>query len=271
MSWPVVQISEIAEIVGGSTPSRNRPEYWDGDIAWATPKDLSNIEGPILEDTPQRISQAGFDSCSTYLLPKGSVLLSSRAPIGLVAIAGRAMCTNQGFKSFVLNGRLDPLYLYHFLKMSRSSLEAMGSGSTFKEISKAATARIQIPLPPLDIQKKIAAVLDKADSIRRKRKQVLSKLDELLQSVFLDMFGDPVTNPKGWEVKKLGDVVVNLDSRRVPIKQSDRDLRSGPYPYYGASGIIDHIDDFIYDGRNLLIGEDGANLLARSTPIAFIV
>lgn len=201
MTWPVVAISEVAQIVGGSTPSRTKPHYWDGEIAWATPKDLSNLEGPYLEDTPQRISQAGFESCSTYLLPKGSVLLSSRAPIGLVAITGREMCTNQGFKSFVLKGDIDSLYLYHFLKKNRSSIEGMGSGSTFKEISKAATARLQIPLPPLDIQKKIAAVLDKADSIRRKRKQVMAKVDELLQSVFLDMFGDPVTNPKGWEVK----------------------------------------------------------------------
>ncbi|HFL2781569.1 TPA: restriction endonuclease subunit S, partial [Pseudomonas aeruginosa] len=119
-------------------------------------------------------------------------------------------------------------------------------------------------------QKRIAAILDKADAIRRKRQQAIQLADDFLRAVFLDMFGDPVSNPKGWEVKPLGSLVVNKDGKRIPIKASDRADMAGEYPYYGASGVIDYVNDFIFEGRHLLIGEDGANLLARSTPIAFI-
>lgn len=205
MTWDETTIGECCKVVGGSTPRRNNPDFWDGDIPWVTPKDISDLETPFISETPEQITRQGYESCSTDLLPEGTVLLSSRAPIGLVAIVARKMCTNQGFKSLIPSERVDSLYLYHYLKSSKDRLQNMGNGSTFKEISKEVTERITIPLPPLDTQKKIAAVLDKADSIRRKRKQVIAKLDELLKSVFLEMFGNPVTNPKGWDTRPLGN------------------------------------------------------------------
>lgn len=210
MSWPLVKLKVCCRVVGGATPKRNIPEYWASkDIPWVTPKDISKLSNKVLEDAPEYISQLGFDKCATYLLPKGSVLLTSRAPIGNVAIAGRDMCTNQGFKSLVPTERVDSTYLYYCMLSHSPKLEALGNGATFKEVSKKIVEEFEIPLPPLKEQKRIAAILDKADAIRQKRKQAIDLADEFLRSVFLDMFGDPVTNPKGFPVKVLSQLYID--------------------------------------------------------------
>ncbi|WP_222860926.1 restriction endonuclease subunit S [Vibrio cholerae] len=203
----MVKLKDCCTVVGGATPKRNIPEYWDSkDVPWVTPKDISKLSNKVLNDAPEYISQLGFDKCATSLLPKGAVLLTSRAPIGNVAIAGRDMCTNQGFKSLVPSDRVDSTYLYYCMLWHSSMLEALGNGATFKEVSKKIVEEFEIPLPPLDEQKRIAEILDKADAIRQKRKQAIALAGEFLRSVFLEMFGDPVTNPKGWEVKELAEV-----------------------------------------------------------------
>lgn len=201
MSWRRVKICDVSEIVSGATPKTGVPSYWSGDIPWATPADLSNLAGTYIKDTPRKITAAGLQSCSATILPVNSVLFSSRAPIGHVAINTVPMATNQGFKSFVPDTKvLAPEFLYWWLKAHRSQLEAVGSGATFKEVSKSTVSRVEIPLPPLDEQTRIAAILDKADALRAKRRQAIALLDSLTQSIFLEMFGDPVSNPKGWPV-----------------------------------------------------------------------
>ncbi|MEP9399772.1 restriction endonuclease subunit S [Mesorhizobium sp. KR2-14] len=226
MSWPQVKISEVTDIVSGATPKTAVSSYWGGDIAWATPADLSDLVGTYIKDTPRKITEAGLRSCAASVLPANSVLFSSRAPIGHVAINTVPMATNQGFKSFVPDNKvLDSKFLFWWLKAHRARLEAMGTGATFKEVSKATVSRVEIPLPPLDEQKRIAAILDKADQLRQKRRQAIALLDTLTQSIFLEMFGDPVSNPKGWRQATLGDVI---------FKASD-----GPHvsPQYCEDGI----------------------------------
>ncbi|NCQ87279.1 MAG: restriction endonuclease subunit S [Microcystis aeruginosa W13-18] len=209
-TWILIPLGDCCQIISGSTPKRNKPEYWGGDIPWVTPKDLSKLRTPVLEDAPEKITEAGYKSCSTTLLPQGSILFSSRAPIGYVAIAGRPMCTNQGFKSLVPNEYVHSPYLYWCMRQYASDIEALGSGTTFKEVSKGIVERFKIPLPPLEEQRRIAAILDKADGVRRKRKEAIRLTEELLKSTFLEMFGDPVTNPKGWEIKKLEEVTTKI-------------------------------------------------------------
>src|SRR5579871_1094780 len=189
MRWQKAKLGDVCRIVSGSTPSTNVSEYWGGDIWWATPKDLSELSDIYIQETQQRITEPGYRSCSTELLPVGSVLFSSRAPIGHVAINAVPMCTNQGFKSFIpLANRLDSRYLYFWLKANRTYLESLGNGATFKELSKATVERLEIPLPPLTEQQSISAVLEQATTIRQKRKEVIVKLDALLQAAFLDKF-----------------------------------------------------------------------------------
>ena len=234
MSWGLVKLKNCCKVVGGATPKRNIEEYWDSsDIPWVTPKDISKLDSPILNDAPEYISSKGFEACSTYLLPKGSVLFTSRAPIGNVAIAGRDMCTNQGFKSLVPSEHVDATYLYYCMLANASKIDALGNGATFKEVPKKTVEEFEIPLPypddpekSLKEQKRIAAILDKADGIRRKRKQAIQLADDFLRSVFLDMFGDPVTNPKGWEVGTIRDLIIEAKYG----SSGKADPQNGKYP-----------------------------------------
>ena len=207
MSWPVATVGEVCEVVSGATPRTGKPEFWDGNVPWVTPKDLSELGQKHLSDTPRKITKAGLKSCSARMLPAQSVLFSSRAPIGLVAINTIPVCTNQGFKSLVPRFDLvSPDFLFWWLKAQEKHVQSKGRGATFKEVSKKIVEDLQIPLPPLPEQKRIAAILDAADALRAKRREALAQLDTLLQSTFLDMFGDPVTNPMGWEKPRLEDL-----------------------------------------------------------------
>ena len=129
---PFVALKDCCTVVGGATPKREVGENWGNDVPWVTPKDLSKLSGPYLDDAPEYISSTGFESCATYLLPEKSILLTSRAPIGNVAIAKREMCTNQGFKSLVPGDKVNHLYLYYCIKYLSPKLQSLGNGATFK-------------------------------------------------------------------------------------------------------------------------------------------
>lgn len=220
-------IGEICTVVSGSTPRRSEPSYWGGDIDWVTPKDLTNLEGAILTEAPEKITRSGYESCSTSMLPEGAVLFSSRAPIGLTAIAGKPMCTNQGFKSLIPGPRLRSGYLYWCMRYMTPVVQAQGTGSTFTEVSKRVLERIALPVPPLAEQRRIADILDRADAIRRKRRAAIALTEELLRSTFRDMFGDPVTNPKGWRTTTLSRVVRNDDRINYGVVQPGKHHTDG--------------------------------------------
>ncbi|WP_337164538.1 restriction endonuclease subunit S [Vibrio fluvialis] len=206
MSWPLVALKDCCTVVGGSTPKRDNEQYWNSkDVPWVTPKDISKINSMYLEDAPEYISNEGYKSCATQKLPAGSLLLTSRAPIGNIAITKKEMCTNQGFKSLIPSEIVDVKYLYFCMLFSVKRLENEGNGATFKEVSKKVVEGFKIPLPPLEIQKQIAHILEKADQLRKDCEQIKQELNCLSQSVFIDMFGDPVTNPKGWKVQNIGN------------------------------------------------------------------
>jgi len=201
-AWTSARLGQCCEIVSGATPSTGDENYWDGDICWATPKDLSGLEGHYISDTPRKLTKTGLTSCSATVLPPNSVLFSSRAPIGHVAINTVPMATNQGFKSFVPGPDVDAKFLFHWLRANRSFLESLGVGATFKEVSKAVVTKIEIPLPTLPEQRRIAAILDKADALRTKRREALAQLDRLAESIFMEMFG----NANSHEQKPLQDL-----------------------------------------------------------------
>jgi type I restriction enzyme, S subunit len=207
-NWKQVKLANCARIVSGATPKTSEPRFWDGNINWVTPKDVSDLAGfQFLDSTPRTLTADGLASCSAEMLPPGSVLLSSRAPIGLVAINRIPVATNQGFKSFVPDTTcLDAGFLYHWLRANRAFLERLGTGATFKEISKAVVSEIEIFLPPLDEQKRIAAVLDKSLALCRYRQEAFQLTEVLLQAHFLKMFGDPLTNPKRWPVVSMDEI-----------------------------------------------------------------
>jgi type I restriction enzyme S subunit len=162
----------------------------------------------------------------------------------------------------------DPKYVYWLLREMK--LEKYCTGTGVPTLNRNVVHEVPVPVPPLDEQRRIAAILDQADGVMRRRRLSLDHLESLKQAVFIEMFGEPELKNLRWPVKLLSEVAENQDSIRVPLKVADRSQRQGPYPYYGASGVIDSIDDFLYEGDRLLVSEDGANLLARSTPIAFV-
>lgn len=190
MSWEMVAIRDIAEVISGATPKSSVSDYWGGDVLWATPTDLSKNEGAYLSQTSRRITRAGLSSCAAQILPPNSVLMSSRAPIGLVAINTEPMATNQGFKSLIPDqSRVFEGYLYHWLATNTAYLQSLGNGATFKEVSKSVVQRIEIPLPPLEEQRRIAGILDAADALRRRRREAIALLDTLPGAIFAEMFG----------------------------------------------------------------------------------
>lgn len=158
-------------------------------------------------------------------------------------------------------------WLYYALNAMNLGQYATGAAQPGLAVSKLETLSIEIP--NISEQNKIAQTLYKVEQLVNFRKQQLSKLDELVKARFVEMFGDPVSNPMGWKRVRFDSISENLDSKRVPVTESDR--KDGVYPYYGASGIVDWINDYIFDEDILLVSEDGANLLMRSTPIAFSV
>jgi type I restriction enzyme, S subunit len=204
MSWPKVKLGDCCEIVSGATPKTGNPEYWGGDIPWVSPKSLSKLDTKYLDEPTEYITQAGFDSCSTRMLPPMSLLLSCRAPVGLTAINRESICTNQGFKSLIPNTEVvDVNYLYHVMRKMRPLLEAKGRGATFTEVSKSIVERFEIPLPPLEEQKRIAAILDKADEIKKDSDSSNQLHWNLINAMFSDIFGNLAVNDKNW---RLGDI-----------------------------------------------------------------
>ena len=179
--WRLTKLGEVTTVVNGTTPASGRPEYWNGDIAWITPIDLGKLEERSIIDSDRRISRAGFESCNLTLVPSGSVVLSSRAPIGHLGIAAVPLCTNQGCKSFIPGPEVDSDFLYYSLKRSVWALKQLGSGATFAEVSKAQLEKHEVPLPPIAEQKRIAVTLNELMAVVEKaRAATQSRLEAAL-------------------------------------------------------------------------------------------
>ena len=202
--WEYKKLGDVCQVVTGSTPKTNISEYWDGNYPWVTPAEL---KGDVyISDTARHITEEAIAHTNLTLLPIGTVLLSSRAPIGKVAITTIEMYCNQGFKNLICSDAINNKYLYLWLSGKTEYLNSLGRGATFKEISKTIVENVIIPLPPLSIQKSIVTELDKINELIRLKREQLKDYDNLAQSIFYEMFGDPVVNEKGWIVKTIGDV-----------------------------------------------------------------
>lgn len=160
--WPLRSLGEVTTIVGGSTPSTGNPSFWNGQIVWITPADLGRLNDRYIHSSNKLITEAGLQSCSTQVVPVGSVVLSSRAPIGHLGIAGVPLCTNQGCKSFIPGSGVDSTYLYYSLKASVPLLQDLGSGATFKEVSKSDLSTFRVLVPSIQTQRRVSASLTAA-------------------------------------------------------------------------------------------------------------
>ncbi len=232
--WKECTISDIGTVIGGATPSTKKSENYDGgQIPWITPKDLSIFSGRYISRGDRNITEVGLKSCSTQLLPAHSVLFSSRAPIGYVAIAQNEVCTNQGFKSVVPNENTDYLFLYYLLKYNKEIIEHMGSGTTFKEVSGNTMKGINVKVPvSIEEQRKIAGVLDALDRKIEDNEKINKNLEQQAQALFKSWFLDyePWDGfvPDSWNSGKLGDFAeIKRGGSPRPIQEylSDSGLR----------------------------------------------
>lgn len=200
--WRTCTISDIGTVVGGATPSTKKVEnYENGNIPWITPKDLSNFKGRYISRGERNITEKGFKSCSTKILPKNTILFSSRAPIGYVAIAKNELCTNQGFKSVIPNENIDPLFLFYLLKYNKNKIENMSSGTTFKEISGSTMKNIEVRIPDLNTQIKISSILSSIDEKIEINERINNNLLEQLNQLYAEF-----SSRSEWSEMTIGDI-----------------------------------------------------------------
>ncbi len=259
------KLGEICEIVSGSTPKTNIDAYWDGNIKWITPAEITD-DTYIINDSSRKITELGKRKTGLSSFPEGTVILSSRAPIGKVAIAGCEMCCNQGFKNLICSEKINNKYLYWFLKGNTNFLNSLGRGATFKEISKKIVSNIVINVPDKKEQIKVVEILEKLSCIVNLHKKELDKLNELIKARFIEMFGDPLDkkranvkftdcvmfNPKKSEVSNDMDINVSF----VPMECIGVD---GSFSIKETGKVLDYYKGYTYF-------RDGDVLLAKITP-----
>ena len=274
------KLGDICTFVGGGTPSKNNKLFWNGSIPWASIKDL---KGKYLLKTFDFISEIGLKNSATNLAQPNEIILATRINPGRPIISKIESAINQDLKIVRAKENVDTLYLYYaFLNYEREILK-LSSGTTVKGITLNLLNEIEFVIPDIKEQRVIVSKIEELFSELDKGTEDLKTAQQQLkiyrQSVLKWAFEGKLTNenvkdgvlPKGWEIMKFGEVVNNYDGKRRPLSRIVRATRQGEYRYYGATDIVDYIDDFLFDGKYLLIGEDGANLVSKSRPLAFLV
>lgn len=251
-TWKECTLSELGTIVGGATPSTKKAaNYENGTISWITPKDLAGFTGRFISRGERNITKEGLRSCSAQLMPKNTILFSSRAPIGYIAIAKKELCTNQGFKSVVPNNNTDYMFLYYLLKYNKEAIEHMGSGTTFKEVSGNTMRNIKVKIPvSLEVQRKIAGILSLLDDKIELNTAINENLLQQAQAFYVDMFISN-TNPT-WQAGHLSDLI------NVRYGKDHKKLQDGSYPVYGSGGIMRYAEKPLYDKESVLIPRKGS-------------
>ena len=221
--WEVRSIEEVSEVIGGGTPSTKISEYWDGDISWITPRDLSTFNFRYIKRGERNITKKGLKDSSAKLLPKGTVLLTTRAPVGYVAIAGNQVTTNQGFRSLIPNDKIISEFLFYLLKKNVEILKSNASGTTFGELSGSKLKTLQFAIPPLPEQRAIAKILSDLDAKIELNRQMNKTLEEIGKAIFKHWFVDfEFPNEEGKPYKSSGGEMVYNEELGKEIPEGSR-------------------------------------------------
>lgn len=259
--WKMKTLGDISEIMNGGTPDTTVPKFWDGENLWITPKDMGKLENIYVDDTLRKITDEGLKNSSAKILPPNSIILSSRAPIGHLAINTKPISTNQGCKGLVPKKGVDTLFLYYFLLKSVDLLNSLGTGATFKELSGSKLGTVEIHLPPLPEQQRIVSILDECFSAIAKAKanaeQNLKNAKEVFESYLQGVFGGSTGSPTkrdGWEEKKLGEIALIKGGKRVP-KGYKLEYENTNHPYIRVADFNDYgsidLNDIRYVNDNV--------------------
>lgn len=218
-NWKEYKVEEFAEVIGGGTPSTKNPDYFGGSIPWITPKDLTNYEKKFIKNGDRNITKEGLSNSSAKLIPKNSILLTSRAPIGYLAIAENDVTTNQGFKSIVVNPNIaDFNFVYYLIKANIERIKGYGTGTTFAEVSATVVKNLKFSLPDLPTQTAIAEILSSLDDKIELNNKINQELENLAQTLFKQWFIDfEFPNENGEPYKSSGGEMVDSELGAIPL------------------------------------------------------
>ena len=292
-------LPELCEILSGGTPKTNIKEYWNGPIPWASVKDF-NTGSRWFSKTEKTISQIGLDKCSSVLLEPGDLVISARGTVGVVAQCKVHSAFNQSnYGLRAKNSVSTNDYLYYALCQAKREILSDTHGGMFDTITRETLNRLLIPAPSIKVQEKVAEILGSFDELIEVNNALSKTLEDIAQTIFKSWFidFDPVKAkmngekpigmddetaelfpdsfeeselgliPKGWNAGSLEEIIEIYDSKRVPLSGAERKKSAGIFPYYGATGILDYIDDYIFDGPHILVGEDGTVITELGTPL----
>lgn len=286
------KLSDLIEVISGGTPKTSVKEFWGGDIGWLSVTDFNNDQR-FVYSTEKTITKAGVENSSTKFLAKGDIIISARGTVGALAQIGTPLCFNQS--CFGLRGKrgvVDNDFLYYSLKNYVKNIVKRSQGSVFDTINLKSFDLMQIDITESIIeQKKIAKILSDLDrkiELNNKINSELESMSKLIYDYWFVQFDFPDENgkpykssggkmvfneelkreiPDGWVLEHLEQLIDIYDSERIPLSKSEREKRKGTYPYFGATGILDYVDDFIFDGEYILLAEDGSVMNEEGYPI----
>ena len=250
--WEVRPLNYLGAICSGGTPDTEVAEYWNGDIAWCTPSDITKLDTKYIESTEVKITAKGLKESSATLLPPRSIVVCTRATIGNAAICNTEIATNQGFKNIIPNEKTNPEWLYYIIIYSKPRLVRFGCGSTFLEVSKKDFSRFKIAVPPLAEQRKIAEVLGVWDKAIEKQARLIEKLALRKRALMQRLLSAKLRLPgfsEPWKKVKLGDVAELYQPQTI---QSE-DLSQTGYPVYGANGLIGYYNNYNHEYPQVVI------------------
>lgn len=263
-------IGSFANCYPGATPKTTKVEYWEnGTIPWMSSGEVN--QGEVLF-TEKKITQAGYDNTSTKMVPPNTVVIALAGQgrtRGTVAITRISLCTNQSLCAIVVDETVISDYLLHFLRSQYQKLREVSSGDgTRGGLNLKMINNYLVPVPPLPVQREIVRILDNfTGCVAQLQEQLTAELTARKKQY--EYYRNLLLSSNDVEWMTLPQISTNCDRQRKPVTKGNRE--AGIYPYYGASGIVDYVADYLFDGDFLLVSEDGANLLARSTPIAFSI
>jgi len=279
--WKIKEIGEIGKVVTGKTPNTSNKENFGEKYPFITPRDMTGQKKIYF--TERYLSEKGKNSVKNCLLPKNSVCVSCiGSDMGKVVMTTSNSITNQQLNSIICDDSFDPDFVYYSMVNISSEIKNLGKSSTAVPIlNKSDFSRIKISTPDISTQKEIASILSALDEKIELNRQTNTTLEAIAQAIFKEWFvdfnfpgatGEMVESelgliPKGWKVGRLEEMINNFDRKRIPLSSQEREKRKGIYPYYGAASILDYVDDFIFDGVYLLMGEDGTVITKDEKPI----
>jgi len=278
--WPTVALLRKFGVVNGGTPPSGDEECWDGDIVWLTPDDLGQNMSAVISDSRRKVTERGVQASSASVSPEGSLVLSTRAPIGHLAIAGVPVATNQGCRTLLPKGETDSAYAYYSMCVFKPVLQALGKGSTFMELSSADLRMLRVPSPPMGEQKQIAAFLDREtgqiDGLIAKQRELIERLGEYRTALITRVVTkglppeaagpNPAPKLKDSGVERLGQVPDNWQVRtlRQVCRLSYGDsLRSderaeGDVQVFGSNGVVGSHDAANTHAPTIIVGRKGS-------------